>query len=206
MVIAREGGMGPGARSLPESHLKLRFVIPDAWTQGAWFADLEFFPDRSTGTERLVFNQLVAECRSLEKFLNSWHGIEVQYDMNAYSGSMWLDGVRIFQKAPLQVSFPMLPSAEISLFTDPEARAEIWVDDVALKIGSRLFAEYRPQENKLYYYLSDQISSTRMITDGTGTVVYSAAHDPYGGIQKTWVSTYDPALKFSGKERDAEFR
>jgi RHS repeat-associated protein len=43
-----------------------------------------------------------------------------------------------------------------------------------------------------------------MVTDETGTVVYSAAHDPYGGIQKTWVSTYEPALKFSGKERDAE--
>ena len=43
-----------------------------------------------------------------------------------------------------------------------------------------------------------------MITDETGAVVYSAAHDPYGGIQKTWVSTYNPALKFSGKERDAE--
>jgi len=43
-----------------------------------------------------------------------------------------------------------------------------------------------------------------MVTDETGTVVYSAAHDPYGGIQKTGVSTYEPALKFSGKERDAE--
>ena len=29
-------------------------------------------------------------------------------------------------------------------------------------------------------------------------------HDPYGGIQQTLVSTYDPQLKFSGKERDAE--
>jgi len=56
----------------------------------------------------------------------------------------------------------------------------------------------------LYYYLSDQINSTRMITDETGAVVYSAAYDPYGGIQKTWVSTYNPALKFSGKEWDSE--
>jgi RHS repeat-associated protein len=35
-------------------------------------------------------------------------------------------------------------------------------------------------------------------------VVYAAAHDPWGGIQQTWVSAYDPALKFSGKERDTE--
>jgi len=42
------------------------------------------------------------------------------------------------------------------------------------------------------------------VTDSSGTVVYAAAHEPYGGIQKTWVTTYDPALKFSGKQRDAE--
>jgi len=69
--------------------------------------------------------------------------------------------------------------------------------------GSRLVAEYRPQESKYYYYTSDQISSTRMITDDAGAAVYSATFDPFGGIQKTWVSTYDPTLKFSGKEREA---
>ena len=42
------------------------------------------------------------------------------------------------------------------------------------------------------------------ITNDSGAVVYAAAHDPFGGIQKTWTSTYDPSLKFSGKERDAE--
>ena len=43
-------------------------------------------------------------------------------------------------------------------------------------------------------------------TDGSGNVVYSAAHDPYGGIQKRWTNppVYDPQLKFSGKERDQE--
>jgi len=67
-----------------------------------------------------------------------------------------------------------------------------------------LVAEYRNQESRLLYYASDQINSTRIVTDNLGNVVYSAAHEPYGGIQKTWVSSYDPALKFSGKERDAE--
>ena len=41
-----------------------------------------------------------------------------------------------------------------------------------------------------------------MITNDSAIVVYSAAYDPYRGIQKTWVNTYDPKLKFSGKERD----
>ena len=47
-------------------------------------------------------------------------------------------------------------------------------------------------------------SGTSPITNDSGAVVYAAAHDPYGGVQKTWTSTYDPVLKFSGKERDAE--
>ena len=70
--------------------------------------------------------------------------------------------------------------------------------------GGQLVAEYRNQESRLLYYASDQINSTRIVTDNTGTVVYSAVHEPYGGVQKTWVSDYDPSLKFSGKERDAE--
>ena len=71
-------------------------------------------------------------------------------------------------------------------------------------MGNRLIAEYRPQEGKYYYYTPDQINSTRIVTNDSGAVVYAAAHDPFGGIQKTWTSTYDPVLKFSGKERDAE--
>ena len=68
--------------------------------------------------------------------------------------------------------------------------------------GGQLVAEYTGAQ--LFYYASDQINSTRIVTDSSGTVVYAAAHEPYGGIQKTWVTTYDPALKFSGKQRDAE--
>ena len=71
-------------------------------------------------------------------------------------------------------------------------------------IGSRLLAEYKPQGNRTYFYTPDQINSTRIVTDESGTVVYSAAHDPYGGIQQTWMNTYDPTPKFSGKERDSE--
>ena len=56
--------------------------------------------------------------------------------------------------------------------------------------GGQLIAEYREfQPGHYFYYASDQINSTRVITDSTGTVVYSAAHEPYGGIQKTWSQT-----------------
>ncbi|MCU0289504.1 MAG: RHS repeat-associated core domain-containing protein [Acidobacteria bacterium] len=68
--------------------------------------------------------------------------------------------------------------------------------------GTRLIAEYRPQTSKYYYYMSDQINSTRIITDDAGSVVYSEAYGPYGDVQKTWTKTYDPKQKFSGKERE----
>ena len=71
-------------------------------------------------------------------------------------------------------------------------------------MGDRLIAEYDHVGARFLYYTPDQINTTRVVTDGSGTIVYSAAHDPYGGIQQTWVSTYDPLQKFSGKERDAE--
>jgi RHS repeat-associated protein len=32
--------------------------------------------------------------------------------------------------------------------------------------------------------------------------VFSEAYGPYGDIQKTWTNTYDPKMKFSGKERE----
>ncbi|MCX6578633.1 MAG: RHS repeat-associated core domain-containing protein, partial [Candidatus Aminicenantes bacterium] len=68
--------------------------------------------------------------------------------------------------------------------------------------GNRLLAEYRPSTGKYYYYMSDQINSTRIITDDVGNIVYSEAYGPYGDVQKTWTKTYDPKQKFSGKERE----
>jgi len=69
--------------------------------------------------------------------------------------------------------------------------------------GNRLIAEYQPQANKYYYYMSDQINSTRIVTDDNGNVVYSEAYNPFGGVQKNWTKAYDPKLKFSSKEREA---
>ena len=69
--------------------------------------------------------------------------------------------------------------------------------------GNRLIAEYQPQTGKYYYYMSDQINSKRIVTDDNGNVVYSEAYGPFGGVQKNWTKSYDPKLKFSGKEREA---
>ena len=50
--------------------------------------------------------------------------------------------------------------------------------------------------------MTDQVNSTRVITNGSGDVVYSEAYSPYGEVQKTWTDNYKPKMKFSGKERE----
>jgi RHS repeat-associated protein len=68
--------------------------------------------------------------------------------------------------------------------------------------GNRLIAEYKPQTGEYFYYMTDQINSSRIITNDNGNVVFSEAYGPYGDVQKTWTNTYDPKMKFSGKERE----
>jgi RHS repeat-associated protein len=68
--------------------------------------------------------------------------------------------------------------------------------------GKRMLAEYKPQTGEYFYYMSEQINSTRIITNDNGDVVFSEAYGSYGDVQKTWVNAYDPDLKFSGKERE----
>ncbi|MEW6364475.1 MAG: RHS repeat-associated core domain-containing protein [Acidobacteriota bacterium] len=70
--------------------------------------------------------------------------------------------------------------------------------------GNRLIAEHKPKVGIYHFYTPDQINTTRMITDQAGKIVYSAAFGPYGGEQITWVDKCNPALKFSGKERDRD--
>ena len=71
-------------------------------------------------------------------------------------------------------------------------------------MGARLVAEFKPATAEYFYYTQDQIGSTRVVTNDAGAVVYAEAHDPYGGIQKTWVNNFEPKRKFSDKERDEE--
>jgi len=73
-----------------------------------------------------------------------------------------------------------------------------------LYMGNRLVAEYVPATDQYYYYSQDHVGSTSVVTDDSGAVVYAEAHDPYGGIQKTWANSFDPKRKFADKERDEE--
>ncbi|MEW6365916.1 MAG: RHS repeat-associated core domain-containing protein [Acidobacteriota bacterium] len=103
------------------------------------------------------------------------------------------------------------PGAEITYYIysfDGKLMAEYDSDGYCnrdyIYAGSRMLAEWRPKTAQKFYYMQDQINSTRMVTNGSGDRIYSAAYDPYGGPQKVWIDTYSPALGFSGKERDKD--
>lgn len=72
-------------------------------------------------------------------------------------------------------------------------------------LRNELIAEFRPldgPDGKMYYYVSDQVNSTRVLTDEGGNRVYAASYGPYGDLQKTWEKDTEPNPGFSGKERD----
>ena len=89
---------------------------------------------------------------------------------------------------------------------DGKLMAEYDHDGICVKeyiyLGGQLIAEYQPQTAKYYYYARDQINSTRVVLDDNADLVHSSAYGPYGQVLDTTTNTYEPKLKFSGKERE----
>jgi len=61
----------------------------------------------------------------------------------------------------------------------------------------------RDSGNNVYYYFEDHLGSSRVITQGNGTVCYDADYDPFGK-EVVVTNTCPQNYKFNGKERDAE--
>ena len=55
----------------------------------------------------------------------------------------------------------------------------------------------------VYYYLQDQLGSTRVLTDAAGSVAATYSYDPYGSLATQTGSVTNPFL-FTGQYRDAE--
>jgi len=55
----------------------------------------------------------------------------------------------------------------------------------------------------IYFYFSDALGTSRVITASDGTVCYDADLYPFGG-ERAYVNNCDSAYKFTGKERDSE--
>jgi RHS repeat-associated protein len=62
----------------------------------------------------------------------------------------------------------------------------------------------RDHSNNVFYYLTDQLGSSRMIVQGGQTTFcYDADFEPFGG-EHTYTNTCPQNYKFTGKERDTE--
>ncbi|HKW18897.1 MAG TPA: RHS repeat-associated core domain-containing protein [Terriglobales bacterium] len=55
----------------------------------------------------------------------------------------------------------------------------------------------------VYYYLSDQIDSSRVMTDSNGVTQWESDYYPFGG-ERTITTNVANSFKFTGKERDSE--
>lgn len=63
--------------------------------------------------------------------------------------------------------------------------------------------EHIDANGTVHYYQQDQYGSTRLLTDGTGSVLATYTFDPYGNLtQKT--GTADTLLRWNGQAQDAE--
>lgn len=55
----------------------------------------------------------------------------------------------------------------------------------------------------IYFYFSDAIGTSRIVTTSDGTVCYDADSYPFGG-ERAYITGCSPNHKFTGKERDSE--
>ena len=78
--------------------------------------------------------------------------------------------------------------------------------------GGTIVAEYvylngsplaKLEETNTYYYHNDHLGTPQKLTDGTGTVVWSADYKPFGEATVT-VSTITNNLRFPGQDYDSE--
>ncbi|HEV2350588.1 MAG TPA: RHS repeat-associated core domain-containing protein [Terriglobia bacterium] len=62
----------------------------------------------------------------------------------------------------------------------------------------------RDSSGNVYYYFSDQVGSSRTITNASGSLCYDADFYPFGGERTPYVNTCAQNYKFAGMERDPE--
>jgi RHS repeat-associated protein len=72
--------------------------------------------------------------------------------------------------------------------------------------AGRRIAQSNPFSGSVYYYFSDHLGSTRVVTTSTGSPCYEADFLPYGteGTPAGFSNTCSTTYKFTGYERDAE--
>ncbi len=70
-------------------------------------------------------------------------------------------------------------------------------------VGSATITLDPPAGPSVYYYIEDQLGTSRVITDSAGNICYDADFYPFGG-ERPVVNTCPQHYKFTSKERDPE--
>jgi len=86
-----------------------------------------------------------------------------------------------------------------SILTETDASGNL-LKDYTYFAGSRMAMV---MNHYPYFYYGDQLGSSRVMTNLTGTVCYDADFYPFGG-ERNFVNTCGQNYKFTGMERDAE--
>ncbi len=80
--------------------------------------------------------------------------------------------------------------------------------DIVVTVGvpsnGKSFTVTESVSSNVFYYISDQLGTARVITDSSGNVCYDADFYPFGGERPSTYGYCDSAYKFTGKDRDSE--
>jgi YD repeat-containing protein len=129
------------------AHFMIHAGVPDVKTLSSWVADISFVPDELQGNENMLFNYVQAEFQSLELFFENWHHVRIQFDLNNYSGSAWIDDRIIVENVPLRMGLNADSPPEISMSCGVDMPVEIWIEDLEVKLlGQSLKAQNEEEE------------------------------------------------------------
>jgi RHS repeat-associated protein len=84
-----------------------------------------------------------------------------------------------------------------------ETDASGTVTDEYVFFNGRRVARRKSPSGEVNYYFGDQLGSSRVVTNGTGTILDDSDYYPFGG-ERSVLSSSGNNYKFTGKERDAE--
>ena len=77
------------------------------------------------------------------------------------------------------------------------------ITDEYVFLGGKRVARRNVSSGNIYYYFADHLSTARIVTNATGTILDDSDFYPFGG-ERVVTSTSGNTYKFTGKERDTE--
>ncbi|RFT15310.1 MAG: YD repeat protein [Candidatus Saccharicenans subterraneus] len=117
--------------------LKLGLAFPDQRTNGNWQSSIIIKVGNSGKIEGLRCGIVEKDINSSTQAINRWHHLQTIFDRRTYSLSTFLDGMKIIEDAPMDLSINVMATPEITLVTFPGA--EVLIDDLVVKVWDTTF-------------------------------------------------------------------